>query len=500
MQRIRYPGGSKDTLHPDIRPPAGGGGLLHGADQAAREAGSETTPGLAPVNFSPPVTSSTPNAPLSLARVARTWWPLAASWLLMGVEFPLLTAVVERMEDPDVNLAAYGSVVFPLALIVEAPIIMLLAAATALVRDRASYARLHHFMMVAGAALTAIHVGVAFTPLFDVVCLDLLGVPEELLEPARGAMRIMTPWTWAIAYRRMQQGLLIRAGHSRIVGIGTLVRLGSNVLAMTLVAKLTDLPGSAVGACGIATGVTLEALFAGVLVRPCVRELQPLDVSIEPLTWSRLGRFYTPLAMTPLMTLILPLVGSAAMARMTDSFLSLAAWPAVHGLVFLFRGIGMAYNEVVVALFDEPGSVPVLRRFSLLVAMGATAVLGLLVATPFADLWFEDLMNLSPELAHMTRIGVALSLLMPAYQVLQSWFQGVLVASGKTRAVPEAVAAYAVVVASLFGIGVAYTDMPGLYFAVLTFTCGGLTQTTWLWWRSRATLNLHTKAQGTARA
>lgn len=436
------------------------------------------------------MTSPTPNSPLSLARVARTWWPLAASWLLMGVEFPLLTAVVERMDEPDVNLAAYGSVVFPLALIVEAPIIMLLAAATALVRDQASYLRLHRFMMIAGAVLTGIHVLVAFTPLFDSICLDVLGVPEELVEPARDAMRIMTPWTWAIAYRRMQQGLLIRAGHSRVVGVGALVRLGSNVLAMVLAATLTDLSGSAVGACGIATGVTVEALFAGVLVRPTVRELKPRDESLEPLTWARLGRFYTPLAMTPLMTLVLPLVGSAAMARMSEPILSLAAWPAVHGLVFLFRGVGMAYNEVVVALYDEPGSVPALRRFSLLVAAGATTLLALLVATPLAGVWFEELMNLSPELARMTRIGVALSLLMPAYQVLQSWFQGVLVASGRTRAVPEAVAAYGLVVAGLFAVGVTLEGIPGLYLAVLAFTCGGLTQTAWLWWRSRAELEL----------
>jgi hypothetical protein len=412
----------------------------------------------------------------------------------MGVEFPLLTAVVERLDDPDVNLAAYGSVVFPLALIVEAPIIMLLAAATALVRDRASYARLQSFMLIAGAALTLLHVVIAFTPLFDRVCLDLLGVPGELLEPARLAMRIMTPWTWAIAYRRMQHGVLIRAGHSRVVGVGTLVRLGTNVLAMFLAWRLTDMPGSAIGACGIATGVTCEAIFAGLLVQPCLRDLPALDEGREPLSWGRLGRFYTPLAMTPLITLVLPLVGSAAMSRMQDPRLSLAAWPAVHGLVFLFRGVGMAYNEVVVALADEEGSPAALRRFCLLVAAGTSALLAILVATPLADLWFERLMNLSPELARMTRIGVALSLLMPAYQVVQSWFQGVLVAHGRTRAIPEAVAVYSLVAGLLFGLGVFFADMRGLYFAVLAFTAGGLTQTGWLWWRSRELLGLRARS------
>ena len=72
---------------------------------------------------------------LSTRRILHTWWPLAASWLLMGAELPALSAVVARLANPEINLAAYGGVVFPLALIFELPVIMLLAASTALSKD-----------------------------------------------------------------------------------------------------------------------------------------------------------------------------------------------------------------------------------------------------------------------------------------------------------------------------------------------------------------------------
>lgn len=52
--------------------------------------------------------------PLSLRRVAQTWWPLAASWLLMSFEQPMANVVVARLPQPEVNLAAWGSIVFPL--------------------------------------------------------------------------------------------------------------------------------------------------------------------------------------------------------------------------------------------------------------------------------------------------------------------------------------------------------------------------------------------------
>ena len=73
-----------------------------------------------------------PSAPLSSHRIFHTWWPLAASWLLMGVELPVISAVIARLAYPEISLAAYGGVIYPLALIIESPIIMLLAASTAL--------------------------------------------------------------------------------------------------------------------------------------------------------------------------------------------------------------------------------------------------------------------------------------------------------------------------------------------------------------------------------
>ena len=341
-------------------------------------------------------------------------------------------------------------------------------------------------------ALTAVHLGVAFTPLFDWIFNELLEAPKELLEPSRIGLRIMTPWTWAIAYRRMQQGVLIRAGLSRSVGVGTLVRLLGNLCAMLIAGQLTDAPRIIVGTVGIATGVTMEAIFSGILVRPVVKQLPDLPgPGVSSLSWGRLLKFYLPLAMTPFITLILPLVGSAAMARMASPMLSLAAWPAVHGLVFLFRGVGMAYNEVVVALVDEPGAVPMLARFCRRVAVVATLILGAWMGSPLADFWFSDIMNLSPELASATRIGVSLCLLMPAYQVMQSFFQGVLVASERTRAVPEAVALYSLLAGTLFRFGVDHVKITGLYYAVLCFTCGGLMQTLWLWKSSRKLIRAH---------
>ncbi len=142
--------------------------------------------------------------PLTRKQILKSWLPLAASWLLMGMESPIISAVIARLPNAEINLAAYGGIVFPISLIIEAPIIMLLAASTALSRDLPSYRKIYKFMMLTGFILTLIHILVAFTPLYYVVVRNIIGSPEEIIEPARIGLMLMTPWTWSIGYRRFQ--------------------------------------------------------------------------------------------------------------------------------------------------------------------------------------------------------------------------------------------------------------------------------------------------------
>ena len=156
---------------------------------------------------------------LGQRRVLTTWWPLAASWMMMGAEQPLVGAVVARLAEPEVQLAAYGSVVYPLALVVEAPVIMLLAASTELSRDRVAFRALRRVAHGLGLGLSLLHLLLAATPLFDVVVRRVLDVPAAVLEPARLGLLLLLPWTWSIASRRFHQGLLIRHGRARAVGV-----------------------------------------------------------------------------------------------------------------------------------------------------------------------------------------------------------------------------------------------------------------------------------------
>ena len=214
---------------------------------------------------------------LSIKQIFLTWWPLAVSWFLMALELPALSAVVARLPDPKINLAAYGGIVFPLALIIEAPIIMLLAASTALSKDWKSYKKIRRFMHTTSAALTILHILVVSTPIYNFVVTSLIGSPQEIIAPARIGLAIMLPWTWSIAFRRFNQGVLIRLGHTVTVGKGTFVRLSANIFVLIAGYLIGTIPGIIVATTAVSAGVMSEAIFIGIKVKPVIKyQLMPM--------------------------------------------------------------------------------------------------------------------------------------------------------------------------------------------------------------------------------
>jgi len=427
-----------------------------------------------------------PSDRLTSARVLKTWWPLAVSWILMALEGPIVSLVVARLADPEIHLAAYGGVVFPLALFIEAPIVMLLAASTALSKSWQAYCRIRRIMHITSALLSVAHVLVAFTPLYDLVVGRVLGVPAEVLEPARLGLMIMLPWTWSIAYRRFNQGVLIRFGHSLAVGMGTAVRLLSNGVALAIGTLVGSIQGIVVATAAIAAGVLSEALYVAIRVRPVLRDqVRPAPVE-EPLSLREFFRFYVPLSLTSIILLGVRPIVSASLSRMPRAIESLALWSVVGGLVFLLRSVSVASNEVIIALIGERGAAHRLHRFALALAATTGSLLFLVTVTGLSHLWFGTVTGLDQPLIALARTSLWFALPLPVLSALQSWYQGVVLHSKQTRSITEAVLIYLGVTALVLGVGIVWGGATGLYVGLLSMSLAEATRTGWLAWRSRS--------------
>jgi hypothetical protein len=125
----------------------------------------------------------------------------------MMLEGPILQGSIGRLPETDANMAAWG-LTMSLALIIESPVIMLLATAIALVKDLPSYRALRQFVLVLCALCTVISAALCLTPLLDFVAGTWMQQPRNLVEASRPALQIMIFWTAAIGWRRFCQGIL----------------------------------------------------------------------------------------------------------------------------------------------------------------------------------------------------------------------------------------------------------------------------------------------------
>jgi len=422
------------------------------------------------------------------------WAPLAASWLLMCAEVPVLQAAIARLPDMQVQLAAFG-IVSSLEIAIESPVIMLLATSTALATSRRNYLALRRFMIWINTLETIVALLMAFTPMYGLVVRSLMGIPPDIAEAARPGMGIMTLWTAAIGVRRFYQGVMIRHGHTRAIGYGTMVRLVSSGGTGILLALVTHLPGVYVGSIGLMAGVSMEALFVTIAVRPTVNRIMAgaEDQGNRALTIRDVLRFHAPLAATSLLTLFAQPVIGAALARMPKPEETLAAWPVIWGILSLFRSPAYALPEAVIALVNEHRLKSAVKTFCRRTGIVSSLAMVVMVITPLSGLYLRYVAGLPTHLSRYVFPGMVLGLALPFINSIHSWLRGLLVAAHSTKSVYWGMGLN-LTVTSLLVIAGVLLHTPGTGTAVIALSAAFTTEIFYLRRTSRRLLAAHRPA------
>ncbi|HZP84123.1 MAG TPA: hypothetical protein VFB21_20950 [Chthonomonadaceae bacterium] len=417
---------------------------------------------------------------MRLRTVCALWLPLAVSFELMMLEGPAVQGAIGRLPDPALNLAAWG-LTMSLALLVESPVIMLLATAIALVKDGDSFQALRRFVLRVAFLCTAVTGLVAFTPLFDAVTGRVMGQPAPIMQAARPALQIMLFWTAAIAWRRFHQGVLVRHGQTRRVSWGTAIRLAVTVVTAFGLARWGRLPGAQIGAITLMVAVVTEAIATTGFALPILRrDVLPLPSPPgETLTQRAIWQFHAPLAFTTLLTLLAQPMTSAALARLPDPKATLAAWPVVYTVLLVLRGWGLALQEITVSLARAPEARPALRQFTWLVGGATSGVTALIAATPLLGLYLHEIVRMPADLQSYTRIGIGIGVFLPLVTALGSWARGLLVAGGATKAAYQGMGLNLLTHATLLTLGV-LLRLPGMSVAAGAFTLASVVEYAYL--------------------
>jgi len=421
------------------------------------------------------------------------WAPLALTWLMMAVEGPLLAAIIARLPAEKINLAAYG-VAFAFAILVESPVIMLMSASTALVEDATSYRRLRNFAHGLNILSTGLLLVLLAPWVYGPLMTGLIGLPQEVADLTYVALWILLPWPAAIGVRRFLQGILIRSDRTGLVAWGTMIRLAAMATTAFTLYWTSDLPGALVGATALSVGVVMEAMAAWWMARKSVAALR--TVRAEPahqgaaMSYRGIAGFYYPLALTSLIGLTIQPMLTFFMGRAPSPLESLAVFPVVHSLSFIFRALGLSFQEVGIALMGKDHEhFPELRRFSFTLAVLVAGGLGLVAFTPLVNVWFEVVSGLTPELAAFAITPTRIIVIFPALTVLISLERAILVTGKRTGPITWATAVEVLLIAALFPVFGWGVGMIGVTAAFLAVVVGRLGSTAFLAVPSRRMLS-----------
>ncbi len=398
---------------------------------------------------------------------------------MMAFEQPFLVAVIARLDDAKYNLAAFG-IAFSFALIVEAPVIMLMSASTALVKDRDSYRKLKRFTDVLNISIVAVQLILLIPPVFNFIVRDLMDVPQNVARLTYYALLLLILWPPAIGYRRFYQGILIRNNLTRRVTYGTLVRLSVIALA-GFILYFAGIEGAYVGAATLSAAVFCEAIASWLMARKTVKrilndEIPELDSTRnknEKIGYKFITRFYTPLALTSLLSLGVHPFVTFFLGRSNMAIESLAVLPVVNSLVFIFRSMGLSYQEVNIALVGErKQNYSILRNYAFNMGMVVTVILGLIAFTPLAQIWFIKVSGLTTELADLAYLPLKILLVLPAMSILLSFQRSTLVNANNTRPISIATGIELIMIILVLLICIAYFDMVGVIAASIAYIIG----------------------------
>ena len=433
--------------------------------------------------------------PLKTRRILLFWMPLAGTWLMMAVEGPFLAAVIARLPDAAPNLAAYG-VAFAFAIIVESPVIMLMSASTALVNNRDSYLVFRRFTIALSALMTGVMLIIVMPPVFDTLA-SWLNLPVVVASLTHQALILMLPWPGAIGYRRLLQGLLIRHDMTRRVAYGTVVRLVTMCATAVFAGWWLSISGALVGALALSVAVVAEALAVRRMSRRAIRALMDRrETKGERLTLSHVVRFYVPLALSSFLAMGVQPMVTFFMGQSRMALESLAVLPVLNGLTFLFRSLGLSFQDASIALLgDRMEQYRPLRNVACAMAILTSVCLAVIAYSPLSFLWFYDVSGLSIELTEFSIPPLKILVFLPALSVLLSFQRALLVNARTTRVITWATAIEVVGIAIVLWIAIQHFNTIGVMAAVTAIVLGRICANILLmpacWRATRDTTMLH---------
>jgi hypothetical protein len=239
------------------------------------------------------------------------------------------------------------------------------------------------------------------------------------------------------------------------------------------------LNGATVGTLSLSLAVSAEALASRMMAHRSVKELMTDEEKErfrqKTLSYRYITKFYYPLALTSILGLGVHPMVTFFMGQSRMPIESLAVLPVINSLVFLFRSMGLSFQEVGIALMGENNrNFTMLRNFALFLGITVVLALSLITYTPLSYIWFNKISGLSLELTRFARLPAQIVSLLPGLTVLISFQRAILVKNEKTAPITIATSIEVVAIFAILFVAIAVFNPIGAVAAAIAYISGRL--------------------------
>ena len=367
---------------------------------------------------------------MSLYFILKSWQPLAITWILMALEGPFTSAMLTRGPNPEYNLAAFA-ITFSVALLIEAPILMMMSVSLSLVKGKNSYEKLRKFSHVISFSLSFLLFLLILPNHYAFFAKFFLDLDEKLIYLIHISLITFIPWPGFIGYRRFHQGLLIGDNKNKLLSFGTLIRFSFLTASFFILSPLNLLDGAPLAGLCLNFGVVSESLFIRFFTQKTIRKLK--EKVDSPLGYLDIISFYYPLALTTIVGLSTQPITSYVAIHAAYSLKSLAVLPFLNSFMFFFRALCLSFQEIILSLLgDQHENYDILKDFSLKLAAGLSLLFFILVHTPINFFMLQTVFGFSKDLSDFSLLPLKVMSLVPLFSVYICWRRSLFISLKKT--------------------------------------------------------------------
>lgn len=393
-----------------------------------RPAGTPTTTGPGDAE------KSTRVAAITVREIARFYLPLVLTSQMMTLSGPIINMGIGRSSDPTLNFAGYW-IGFAILLFLQSPCMVVQQVVAALVNGYQSIRMLAMSTLALGLLASSSILAVALTPLGGGLLDSLIPTTPRVAELVRSVLLIFSPIPILITIRGIANGIALKEKRTVLIARATFIRLivlSSIVAWMVLIGTGS---GAKAGAAAVVAGIFFETVAVALAVAPTVRRQRREGAHDGPRLDGRLiYRVAAPLIISAFVwTVARPLI-NAILGTLPDPETAQAGFGVIIPLVLVTCSPLWALQNVSLVLPETRADLNAIIRFAAITALGFSAAILLLAASPLRGLVLREVFQLTPALERLVAPAMLLAAAEPLFLAARSLSQGLLMKAKRTEA------------------------------------------------------------------